>query len=348
MLVLHLWRIRNAATLLAILFIYGAAYAASSTASKTQVDVAPLRQILALPAEQIDLAQAEVTIERLIDPSINAAGTLHQLDLAATAIAATLPVQASNKDKLNALRVFVYQAGPWNGNHAFHYDLDDPMGTNIKNKLLSNYLVSHKGNCVSMPLLLVVLGQKLGLQITAARAPMHVFVKYRSDDGQWINLEATGNGSAARDVWIRENSPMTDQAIANGLYMQPLSQTEVVVLMADTLVQHLKEQHQEDQVLALTDLLLKHHPRNVDAMLQKSGAYFRLADQEFFSKYMSPDEIPARDKNRYDFLVDNFHQWQDKATALGWRPPTTEQDAQYMRRVDAQKKIERKKIQSGQ
>ena len=49
---------------------------------------------------------------------------------------------------------------------------------------MSHYLATRKGNCVSMPVLFVILGQKLGLPITLAIAPNHVFAKYKRDNGE--------------------------------------------------------------------------------------------------------------------------------------------------------------------
>jgi hypothetical protein len=80
---------------------------------------------------------------------------------------AMFPVMANSRVKVEALKKYLYVAGPWNDNRPFQYDLDDPLGQNIRNKLLSSYLDSHKGNCVSMPSLFVVLGRSRCLGATA-------------------------------------------------------------------------------------------------------------------------------------------------------------------------------------
>ncbi len=96
----------------------------------------------------------------MLEPGIDVDGTLKQLDAMASDIKVRFPANASSRDKLEALRTYIYQPGPGNGNRPFRYDLDDPFDHNIKNKLLATYLSTHKGNCVSMPVLVVILGQK--------------------------------------------------------------------------------------------------------------------------------------------------------------------------------------------
>jgi len=66
--------------------------------------------------------------------------------------------------------------------------------------LLQRYLTTRRGNCITMPILFLALGQRLGLTMTLAEAPLHVFVKYTDDDGAVWNLEATSGGGVTRDV----------------------------------------------------------------------------------------------------------------------------------------------------
>lgn len=134
----------------------------------------------------------------MIDPRIDVAGNLKRLDAMAEEVKALLPAKPSSRDKLEALRTHLYRAGPWNGHQPFRYDLDDPFGRDVRNKLLPTYLSTRKGNCVSMPLLFIILGQKIGLDVTAANAPEHVFVKYRDEAGALYNLEATSGAGFAR------------------------------------------------------------------------------------------------------------------------------------------------------
>nr|WP_255626458.1 transglutaminase-like domain-containing protein [Xanthomonas sp. NCPPB 1067] len=127
-------------------------------------DLTVIKTLVATPEEQIDLATAKLTIDSVIDPTVDAKAALAQLDSLASRVKSRFPNDATRQIKLELLVTSLSQPGPWNDYQPFSYDLDDPFGKDIRNKLISTYLTTRKGNCVSMPILLVILGQKLGLR----------------------------------------------------------------------------------------------------------------------------------------------------------------------------------------
>lgn len=64
-----------------------------------------------------------------------------------------------------------------------------------------------------MPMVFLILADWLGLDVTLATAPGHVFLRYRTESGRVINIEATSGGHPARDQRFRERMPMTDLAL---------------------------------------------------------------------------------------------------------------------------------------
>lgn len=245
-----------------------------------------IQRVLKLPEDQIDLAKAKLTIDYMIDPSIDVAGTTAKLDAMTAELRKRVRPQATSMEKVEVLRAYVYQTGPLNDNRPFEYDLDDPFGHNIRNKLLTTYLTTRKGNCISMPFLFIILVQRLGIDLTASTAPQHVFVKYRDELGNLFNLEATSGAGFTRDVWIRQQHPaMTERAVANGIYMQRLSKKETFVVMVGTLLEYFGQTGQEERRIGFAMLLLEHYPKDVSAMLHVINGYSRLVKRDFSSKY---------------------------------------------------------------
>ncbi len=316
-----------------------AAYAESIT-HVPDAHLQTIRAILESPDDQIDLAKAKLAIDHMIDPGIDIAKNLKQLDAIAAKVKSQLPARATSRQKLDALRSYIYQAGPWNANRPFHYDLDDPFGQNIRNKLLPNYLATRKGNCVSMPLLFIVLGQKLGIDVTASTAPEHIFVKYRDELGTYFNLEATSGAGFTRDVWVQQQNPMTAEALANGIYMQPLTKKETVVVMAGTLLEWYGQQGQEEYRIALASLVLAHYPKYVPAMLHTASACYRLRQRHFVNKYPMPRDIPEEQRPYFMQLDQGMRQWRGKAEALGWREPDEAANRDYLQRVNNAKSVQ--------
>ena len=305
---------------------------AQRAVSAADTNLQTIRAILQTPEADIDLAKAKLTIDHMIDPGIDVAGTLAQLDAMAKELKAVLPAGASRRLTLDALRYHVYQASPWNGNRPFQYDLDDPFGANIRNKLLPTYLATHKGNCISMPMLFIILGQKLGVDVTASTAPNHVFVKYRDDEGKLYTLETTSGAGFTRDVWMRQQYPMTDEALASGIYMRALTKKETVVVMVGTLLEFYGQQGLQPQRIALSNLALEYDPKDVPAILHQHSAYLWFKNLTI-NQYLTPDDMPADKRAMAMELEANLRTLYERAYALGWRPLDQAAEDSYRQRV---------------
>jgi regulator of sirC expression with transglutaminase-like and TPR domain len=295
-----------------------------------------IRAILQRPPDEIDLGKAKVTIDKLVDPAIDTEATLQKLDFMVSRIRLMPEFGDTGDSKVRALKRYLYESGTSNENQPFHYDLTDPLGHNIRNKLLSNYLATMQGNCVTMPLLFVILGQRLGIDVTLSTAPKHLLVKFNSEEyGHWINLEATSGANPARDVWIRQEFPsITDESLASGVYLQPLTKKETVAQMAEIVAEHHYQKGEYDKAIVISNLALDYYPKDVGAMTMNGTAYLRLLRKHFMDKYPSSDQIPVAERGYFQYLAQNNAQWFDKAEALGWRQPSKEEDDEYLQNVD--------------
>jgi len=295
-----------------------------------------VRHLTAISEGDLDLAKAKLAIDALIDPNVDVSGTLQQLDAMAAQAATLVPPHASKRDTVVALQTYLYLPGAWNGQKPFRYDLDDPYGKDIHNKLLSTYLATRKGNCVSMPLLFIILGQKLGLDVTAAAAPEHVLVKFRDENGQLFNIEATSGGFKS-DASYQHDLPITPRALANGIYLRRLSKRETVLVMAEALLELWGHEGQQERRIALADLLLEVNPTDVAAMLHKGSSYYLLLQSHFLSKYPSYEAIPATDRPYFEELGRNNKLWFNRAEALGWLQPDQAENTRYQQAIQRAK-----------
>ncbi|PHV09725.1 hypothetical protein CSQ89_20120 [Chitinimonas sp. BJB300] len=294
---------------------------AGPSASKVEENYKTIGAMLALPESQIDLAKVKLTIDHMIDPSVDVNAYLKQLDTMAAEVRTRFPANPSSRDKLEALRTYLYQAGPWNGNQPFAYDMADLNGQNLRGRLLTNYLSTRKGNCVSMPMLFLILGRKVGLDLSLSAAPEHYFIKYRDEAGKVYNLETTSGAGFTRDVWMRQQRPMTDLAIKNGVYMQSATDRQTVLMMSVALLEFYSHEKREGPRVGLSVMLLQHSPNFVPAMLHWANASLRMRQSEFEGKYPTPSHIPLELRRRYMELAQENRYWWDKAVSLGWQVP---------------------------
>lgn len=70
---------------------------------------------------ETDLAHAKLALDKLIDPSINISANLKTIDSMVAQIKSMLPdpARATDNEKMDAVRKYIYDAGAWNNHHSF-------------------------------------------------------------------------------------------------------------------------------------------------------------------------------------------------------------------------------------
>lgn len=280
-----------------------------------------VHRVLSLSDEELDYALAKLALDAIVDPTTDVDAVGAELDRLSAAARLMIAPDATEADSLSALRTLIYEAGPWNDHRPFAYDHDDPHGRIIRNKLLSNYLTTRRGQCVSMPILFLILADRLGLNVALASAPDHIFLRYVAPDGRTFNLEATSGGHPAREDWYAKNFPMSDRALENGLYMRTLTRRETVALMATTVLEHLRAERRYEELIACCRVVRRYDPRAAVVMVVEGSAYGALIAQDFESRYPVPFLIPEPLRMRFLHLTRLNNSLLDAAAALGWEPP---------------------------
>lgn len=299
-----------------------------------------LNQFLTLPDDQIDLGKAKLAFDRLIDPTINTEAADMRLNAMVEYINRMVgetvpPGKETAKHKMLALRTYLYDPGHWNSQKVFQYDFNDPLGSNIRHKLLPHYLNTRLGNCVSMPILFVILGQRLGIDVSLSLAPLHVLVTFTDEKGVTQYLETTSGAYPARKEWLKKEFNITDIAVDNRIYLQKLNKKEMVAVMGATLMEHAIKQGNYDKAIGIANVILSAHPYNIQAMLIKATAAGHMIQRDFVKKYPRPTDIPPEQYEWYEILVQTNQSLFVEAERLGWRQPTPEEESRYLESVRA-------------
>ena len=295
-----------------------------------------LRKILEQPVNKIDLGRTKLTLDKMVDPTIDIDANLKKIDAIVTDVNAMAGVGASNKNKLRALRAYLFDAGEWNAFQPFTYNLEKPKDDDVHSALLSTYLTTKKGTCVTMPFLFVILAQRLGLDVTASNAPQHFLVKYKMDPkGPWYNMETTSGGHYLPEEGYREQFPtLSDKAIKNGVYLQPLTRKETAAVMGRVLIQYYNAQQEYEKAITIADLILEYYPKDVEAMANKSGGFAGLMIKYRDSGSRLPPQMATAEMNYMQYLTVNNRRWWEKASELGWRERSKEEWDQYQQIIN--------------
>ena len=275
--------------------------------------------------DSLSYERSKATFDQIIKPSLNEADITTLVD-ELSAAARQISVGGSDIEKLKAIRQVIYDEGVWNGSRPFTYDHADPYGVDLNNKLLATYLDTRKGNCVSMPILHLIVAERLGLNVSLSTAPLHVFVRYTNPNtGRSLAIEATSGGNPAREIWYHERMGVTDKQVEKGIYLGVLTKRETIAVMASTVTEWLMSEGRYEEAIEVADVLLEYYPKDIHAVLSRGSAYGELMRTEFVERFPTPAAIPPSLRPRYQMLATQNAAAFQQAEAWGWTPAPPDQ-----------------------
>ncbi len=315
---------------------------AAGKPAKISPELKPLYDILALPEERIDLAEARLRIEKFFDPSIDIAMNLKEIERIIGEIKKVPRYTESTEGKLNGIVQYLYISGEWNNYKPYRYDFDDPLGiANPENSRISHYLKTRTGDCVSMPMLVLILGERLWLDMSLSVAPLHLFVRLK-DEGRFYNFEATVGGLKADSSYVKELM-ITSQALENGIYLRSLGKKQAVTVMLTELARHYSEKgtlnSDFDKAFELTGLMLEHDQKNIAAMIIRGNTWRNILHRDIEAFKAKRIRMTPPIKKHFDALLARNLKWYEKAEALGWREPPKDYDERYLKTINEVRKF---------
>jgi len=230
-----------------------------------------IEDILRLPEKDINISIATLVLAKELYPNMNVPFFLQAFDYLADRFNYYFGNYTDPNDRIAALNTYLYKPGYWNDNISFSYDDDDLHVTKLDNKFINGYISSKKGSCITMPMLYIILGEKLKIPLKPVRSAKHFFVRYEPEEftiNFRNNIEATNGGGFISNKQYQEDVLIPDKAIKNGVYLRTLTKKEYI---ASLLLVNANEHLQN---------------KNID----KAKHYYKLAmkyDPTFSSAYMN-------------------------------------------------------------
>lgn len=190
-----------------------------------------IEDILKLPENEINIGIASLVLAKEFYSNLNVQYFLQTFDYLADRYNYYFGKHINPDDRIAALNTYIYKAGFWNDSITFSYDDDDLQVTKLENKFINGYIANKKGSCITMPMLYVILGERLNFPIYPVRSAKHFFVRYileKVDKKFKQNIETTNGGGFISDKQYKEDVLISDKAIKNGVYLRTLSKKEYI------------------------------------------------------------------------------------------------------------------------
>ena len=286
--------------------------------------------------DDINIGLWALIIAKEFDETVDVQANLKKLEKMLEEINKMLAGRSKDMDKFLAVKMFIYEAGEWNNFTPFTYDLNDPLGKNLENQLLSSYLDSRKGNCVSMPTYFLSLMEQVApeTEFVGVKAPLHLFCRLRDKQtGDVYNVETTNGGNPARNQYYIDQMKISDEAVKSGLFLRDLSKKEYLAELMTTLVSKERRNGNFDIALKYTELILELSPNSELGLVNKGALLSEIGNKKSEEGILSEDEKDYYSKESKKYI--------DKASSLGWKPESKEDRENYMKSVKSEnEKIE--------
>lgn len=226
------------------------------------------------------------------------------------------------------------------------YNLNDyDSQKDFTSHFVTTLLATNVGQCHSMPLLYLILAERLGAKAYQSLAPRHSFVKIQDDNGAWYNLELTCR-SVLSDYHYMNSSYIKSEAIRNKLYMTPLSKKETVASMLTLLSQYYLMKHGHDPfILDCIHTAESFAPHDIYSKIMEADYETRLTLEIARLLNIRNPEILKRASPEAYRHYERMHQLYKEIDDSGYEEMPKEIYARWLRHVDKLKKEESKNHQ---
>jgi regulator of sirC expression with transglutaminase-like and TPR domain len=270
-------------------------------------------ELKSLPEDKIDVGRAALLLASEVYPGLDVDAYSEKIDTLVNNIRILTRGRTDPDWRVRAMNTYLYQ------HEKFQYDLTDPRATKPENRYLNGILDSKKGSCVTLPLLYLAVAQRLGYPVYAVVTPEHMFLRYVAPGFKMNNIEATGDGGYSSDEQYKVDFQISDEAVANGVYLRTMTYRE---LLGDLIAQNGIHWGQSGDIARATEYLevaAKLFPKGVEIHDNLARVYLYLS-RKSSGKLSESYKVKAEAALR-------------KAKELGITRLSADNQAQYVKRV---------------
>jgi regulator of sirC expression with transglutaminase-like and TPR domain len=189
---------------------------------------AKLVKLLAGKEEEIDLARAALLLARLDNDEVDVDAYLREIDRLGKEAAAGLAKDADDKARLEALNKYLFTQRGFHGSRGDYY--------HRSNSYLNEVIDDREGLPITLSVLYMELGRRLGLKIVGVGLPGHFIVKHvpAKGEGQLIDVYDGGKFLTREDA--EKIVRLAGRTTLKEEHLAPATKKAIVVRMVQNLM----------------------------------------------------------------------------------------------------------------
>lgn len=259
-----------------------------------------LANIAKISEQELNLAEAALLIALDEYPGLDVESYLRQLDELASGVQERLPAQAGLEDTLVTLNQFLFVEQGFSGDTE---NFDDP-----RNSFLNEVLDRKLGIPITLSIIYMEVGRRLGLPLKGVSFPGHFLVKFSTQDGEVVLDPFSGGSLMSKEdleEMLEETYGTVDAAHAPLERLLTASgKKDILVRMLRNLKGAYLRREKYDKALSAVDQILLIQPDQPDEIRDRGSIYEHLecfrAALENFQSYLAlrPNAGDAPDIHR--------------------------------------------------
>lgn len=259
-----------------------------------------LAKLAKISEQELNLAEAALLIAMDEYPGLDVDAYLRQLDELATGVQQRLPAQAGLEDTLVALNQFLFVDQGFSGDTE---NYDDP-----RNSFLNEVLDRKRGIPITLSIIYMEVGRRLGLPLKGVSFPGHFLVKFSTREGEVVLDPFSGGSLMSKEdleQMLEETYGASDSASAPlERLLIAAGKKEILVRMLRNLKGAYLRRERYEKALTVIDQILLIQPDQPDEIRDRGRIYehlecFRAALEDYQSYLrMRPGGGDAPDAHR--------------------------------------------------
>lgn len=233
--------------------------------NKEGLNARSIEQVLRLDADEVDLGTAALIVSEVWSDMVEGRRYLEDLDDMAFEIRGRLKQKRlpANYKAIEVINKYLFDELKFKA----VTDAKDP-----DDLFLHSVMDRKRGYCLSLSVLYLSLGERLGLPLYGVVVPGHFFVRY--DDGRTrFNIETTSKGGYADDDHYRKEFKVPNNS--NGIYMMNLNKIQTLGCFFNNLGNSYNEVGDTNQAMLALERAVEINPGLAESRLNLGNIYLK-------------------------------------------------------------------------
>jgi regulator of sirC expression with transglutaminase-like and TPR domain len=229
------------------------------------------RELIDKPDEEIDLAEAALLIAKNANQDLDVERYLTRVDQLAAALSARLPQPSTDAERILALNRFLF------GEQKFGPNIEDY--NDLRNSFLNEVLERRVGIPISLSILYMEVGRRIGLLLRGISFPGHFLVKCEMSEGTVVLDPYCGGISLSlHDLQQRLREARggeVSRAIVAGMLVSA-NKKEILARMLRNLKAIYLEKREQDRALSAMEWIIALSPTDPTQVRERGLLYLQL------------------------------------------------------------------------